>query len=188
MPRTKKALVEKMAALAAEEKMLLAEKQRLREERERLRRQKDKKIREWDFRYRPKPGVTILYQEGEDQFIGPVTHSKRFKDGTYDFEVSFVNYSNHRDESCKTAHNKVRDEGRYQYLSFNERYLVPKRGVPTCYADVYVRHLRGDEDYPSLIIKTYAVGRKNVVFPSKKCWHGDRCTNKKVGHLINFSH
>ena len=181
-----------------EEKKRALKKKILEEERKQKRTEQDKRTRTWDARFRPQIGHTILYVERgredgrfyETQFVGLVTYSKLYRDGTLDFEIRTKNYSNHRNERCETPHQRVReeDEGRTQYLFFTEKDLTSTRTESVCYTDYFVRHLKHDEDYVRLLTKTYYTARHNMVFPEKSCYHGSRCNNKKVGHLINFRH
>jgi hypothetical protein len=204
MPRRKQALVQKKAeerrlqerkeALALKKEKLAKER---REKREQWDREKDRQLRLWEKKFRPQVGHVVLYIERgieggycyEDRFLGPVTRTKFHRNhGTFDFEVRFSNYRNHRVEACETSHNFVCEEGKYQFLTFNQRYLIPSLTESVCYTDFFVRHLRREEDYKKLMMKTYYIARKNAVFPKKNCYHGKDCKNMSVRHLINFYH
>ena len=178
MPRTKKGLIQKQEKLRAEEKRLLAEKRRLQEKRVCLQKEKERKIRLWDAQYRPKMGTSVLYVEevnGKRHYSwGPVIKSKRYTNGTFDFEVDM--------RACGSAHPKRHT------LIFEDSHLDPVRGISSCFTDAYVKHLKDDNDYVNLMMHTYQMGRKKNIFYSKTCKYGDHCINKKVGHLLNFRH
>jgi len=204
MPRKKQALILKKAEesiLQKEKEALSLRKSKIAEERRRKReqinRERNRQLNLWKKKFRPQAGHVVLYIERgvengrryEDRFLGPVTYTKFYRNnGTFDFDVRFTNYQNHRSEVCETAHYLVREEGKYQFLTFNERYLIPSRDESVCYTDFFVRHLRKEEDYVKLMMKTYFTARNNIIFPVKNCYHGKRCTNKSVHHLINFYH
>lgn len=198
MPRTKHALYQKQY----EEKKMEERRQSLEEEKRKNRRKalmiREKKAKLWDRRYRPQTGDKVLYiergfregQSYEERYVAPVTHSKWSRDGEIDFEIQTKDYSNHRHKGCTGAHNRVREENdrRDQHLFFTEKHLTSSKTQSVCYADCFVRHLREDEDYEDLMMKTYFVAQKNLVFPEKRCRYGEGCNNRKVGHLINLWH
>ncbi len=182
MPRIKKGLVKKQKELRAEERRLVAEKRKLQEERMRLKKEKERKIRLWDAQYRPKIGTSVIYRSVEKlangkqrttYSWGPVIKSKRHTNGGFDFEVEM--------HACGT------DQERYT-LIFEDHHLVPTQGDYSCFTDAYVKHLKKEDDYVSLVMHTYQMGRKKMIFPSRTCKYRERCTNKKVGHLLNVRH
>jgi len=167
-------------------------------EKKRAQRQENKKTNQWEKRYRPKVGDTILYIERGtvdgrpymNHFLGCVTYSKIARGGAFEFEMRTENYKNHRKEGCEGAQQNVREEneGKTQYILFNREDLDSSKGKSVCYTDAFAKHLKTDHDYGILLMKSYAAAQKYRVFPCKTCRYGPRCQNKKIGHLINFTH
>jgi len=195
---------------AAQEKRKEEAIMRKREEKERMaalvkkkaQRQEDKKTNMWEKRYRPQVGDTILYIErgkicgkmGErpyvNHFLGLVTYSKIHRNGNFEFEIRTEKYKNHKKEGCVGAQRNVREEneGKTQYIRFTKEDLDSSEGKSVFYTDAFAKHLKSDHDYGILLMKSYAAAKKHRVFPCKSCRYGPRCQNKKIGHLINFTH
>jgi len=197
MPRTKHTLRQKQYQEKKIEEKRLKQEEEERQTRKEARMEREKKAEQWDRRYRPQVGDQVLYVERgykgrksyQERYVGPVTYSKWDRSGQVDFEIRLEDYSNHRDKTCTGAHGRVREEKLgEQFLFFTEKELLSSKVHSVCYTDCFVRHLRKDEDYEEMVMKTYFVARTNLVFPEKRCKYGERCNNKKVGHSINFWH
>jgi len=196
MPRTKNGLRQKRYQEKKIEERRLKIEEEERQNRRKAQMEKEKNAKKWERRYRPQIGDQVVYvergfKEGksyQEEYVGPVTYSKWDRNGHVVFEIRLEDYFNHRDVGCNGSHRSVREGRPGQFLLFTEKDLISSRIHSVCYTDCFVRHLREDEDYEEMAMKTYFVARRNIVFPEKRCKYGERCNNKKTGHLINFWH
>jgi len=76
--------------------------------------------------------------------------------------------------------------GDYAYFLMHKYELGEEWGT-----DIYVRHLRDQvrpAEYAQLILETYGMGESRAIFFKKRCRRGERCNDKRVGHLLNERH
>ncbi len=84
-------------------------------------------------------------------------------------------------------------------LSWEEAILEPSLWEfwfhdPRFICNPFCRHLEnkylggGEGLLNELIEKTFVLASENIIYSKKRCRHGKKCQDTRVGHLVNFSH
>jgi len=187
------------------------EKARVREEKRLKRKEKwdeRKRRKKWANRHAPRVGDRVLSAVSGHRYAAyRVTSSKTGKsisvkkisggwssDDYYWEESSDGDYweeaSDWRDEELDDTRTFSWEEAVIE----PSLWEVPHLDRPMFICNPFCQHLEKEfpegteEELNELIMKTFVVASKNIIYSKKRCRDGKKCQDKRVGHLVNFSH